>query len=69
MIADVVVRAAGAKGQGVFALRDFSRGEFIFRRRHGRVVRNQEIDTLSAEDQRHLYELDWETSAEVFDHG
>jgi SET domain-containing protein len=63
MITDVVVRAAGARGQGVFALRDFSRGEFIFRRRHGRVVRNQEIDTLSAEDQRHLCELDWETSA------
>lgn len=63
MIADVAVRPAGAKGQGVFALRDFSRGQFIFRRRHGRVVRNQEIDTLPAEDQRHLCELDWETSA------
>ncbi|MFL5806715.1 MAG: SET domain-containing protein-lysine N-methyltransferase [Roseiflexaceae bacterium] len=63
MITDVVVKAAGAKGLGVFALRDFSHGEFIFRRRHGRVVRNQEIGTLSAEDQRHLCELDWETSA------
>lgn len=63
MIADVVVRAAGQKGQGVFALRDFRAGEFIFRRRHGRVVRNEEIDTLSADDQRHLCELDWGRSA------
>src|SRR5215208_4274076 len=69
MITDVVVKVAGAKGQGVFALRDFSCGEFIFRRRHGRVVRNQEIDTLSAEDQRHLCELDWETSAVLLSPG
>jgi hypothetical protein len=35
MIRDVIVKAAGNKGQGVFALRDFAKGEFIFRRRHG----------------------------------
>jgi hypothetical protein len=63
LITDVVVKAAGVKGQGVFALRDFKKGAFIFRRRHGRVVRNAEIGSLSAEDQRHLCELDWETSA------
>jgi SET domain-containing protein len=61
--ADVEVRAAGAKGLGVFALRDFRAGEFIFRRRHGRVVRNDEIDRLTADEQRHLCELDWQTSA------
>ena len=33
MITDVVVKEAGSKGQGVFALRNFARGEFIFRRR------------------------------------
>jgi len=63
MITDVIVQAAGSKGQGVFALRDFTPGEFIFRRRYGRTVRNAEIDTLSADDQRHLRELDWERSA------
>ncbi len=63
MITDVVIREAGAKGQGVFARRDFAPGQFIFRRRHGRVVRNEEIGALSAEDQRHLCELDWATSA------
>jgi hypothetical protein len=63
MITDVLVKEAGVKGKGVFALRDFNRGEFIFRRRHGQIVRNDEIPLLSEEDQRHLCELDWETSA------
>ena len=63
MITDITIRSAGAKGQGVFALRDFARGEFIFRRRHGRVVRNEEVNALSEEDQRHLCELDWQHSA------
>lgn len=63
MITDVVVKDAGSKGKGVFALRDFRRGEFIFRRRHGRVVSNARIGSLSAEDRRHLCELDYIRSA------
>jgi hypothetical protein len=63
MITDIIVKTAGAKGKGVFALRAFSRGEFIFRRRHGQVVHNDRIGLLSEEDQRHLCELDWEHSA------
>lgn len=63
MIADIVVKDAGRKGKGVFALRDFRKGEFIFRRRHGRIVTNSEIRSLSAEDWRHLCELDRERSA------
>ena len=63
MITDVIVQDAGNKGQGVFALRDFSPGEFIFRRRHWRIVANSAISLLSDDDQRHLCELDWETSA------
>ncbi|MDQ2809880.1 MAG: SET domain-containing protein-lysine N-methyltransferase [Chloroflexota bacterium] len=63
MITEVIVQATGGKGQGVFALRAFSKGEFIFRRRHGRVVANSDINLLSADDQRHLCELDWATSA------
>jgi hypothetical protein len=63
MIQDIVVREAGEKGQGVFALRAFAPGAFIFRRRHGRVVHNTKIPTLSADEQRHLCELDWEHSA------
>jgi hypothetical protein len=63
MITDIIVKEAGVKGKGVFAGRNFARGEFIFRRRHGQVVSNDEIALLSEEDQRHLCELDWERSA------
>jgi SET domain-containing protein len=63
VIEDVQVRAAGRKGNGVFALRAFRRGEFIFRRRHGRIVRRAEVASLSAAEGRHLCELDFEHSA------
>lgn len=63
MIQDIVVRDADPKGKGVFALRAFRNGEFILRRRHGRVVPNGKLATLSEEDRRHLTELDFETSA------
>ena len=54
---------AGIKGKGVFARRSFVRDEFIFRRRHGRVVRTSRLVSLSVEDRRHLCELDSERSA------
>ena len=60
---DVAVRPAGVKGFGVFALRPFAPGEFIFRRRYGRLVTAAEIPTLSAEDRQHLCELDYDRSA------
>jgi hypothetical protein len=63
MLADIIVRDAGTKGKGVFALRDFTRSSFIFRRRHRKVVTNSDIMSLSQEDQQHLCELDWNTSA------
>jgi hypothetical protein len=63
LIGDVEVRPAGEKGLGVFARRDFAAGEFIFRRRHGRVVTGAEIASLSAGDQVHLCELDWDRFA------
>jgi SET domain-containing protein len=63
MISDVAVRDAGSRGKGVFALRSFRRGEFIFRRRHGRIVDTKGIASLSAEDQMHMCELDWDRFA------
>src|SRR2546425_11262926 len=63
MIKDIVVRDAGRKGKGVFAVRSFRKGEFIFRRRHGRIVKNSRIQSLSGEDRRHLCELDSLSSA------
>ena len=63
MIKDIVVRDAGGKGLGVFALRQFRKGEFIFRRRYGRIVANTSIRSLTREDRRHLCELDYARSA------
>ena len=63
VIRDVAVRDAGSRGLGVFALRAFTEGEFIFRRRHGRQVQNDRIPTLTPEEQRHLCEIDFTTSA------
>ncbi|TMG55997.1 MAG: SET domain-containing protein [Chloroflexi bacterium] len=63
MIVDIEVRDAGAKGLGVFALRSFRRGEFIFRRRHGRIVPNASIASLSADEREHLCEIDFGRSA------
>lgn len=63
MICDVFVAEAGERGLGVFARRAFERGEFIFRRRHGAVVRNADIGTLPEDDKRHLCEIDFERSA------
>ena len=62
MIKDVVVKDTGNKGKGVFALRDFARGDILFRRRYSRIVSNAELAQLSEEEQRHKDELDWETS-------
>jgi SET domain-containing protein len=63
MISDVAVGGAGRKGLGVFALRTFQKGEFIFRRRHGRIVRSADQWQLSDDERRHLCELDFDMSA------
>jgi len=63
VIGDIEVRPAGRKGQGVFARRAFRKGEFILRRRHGRVVPNAKILSLKANERRHLCELDFGRSA------
>jgi chloramphenicol 3-O phosphotransferase len=58
VISDVEVRDAGPKGRGVYALRSFERGEFIFRRRHTRVVTATELPALSEWERIHLCQLD-----------
>jgi SET domain-containing protein len=63
VIGDVEVREAGVKGLGVFARRAFTTGEFVFRRRHLRVVGHEDIPLLSDEDRMHLCELDFERFA------
>jgi hypothetical protein len=63
------LRSPRVEGQRVFALRDLQTGDFIFRRRHGRVVENHDIETLSLDDERHLCELDFTTSAVLLSPG
>jgi hypothetical protein len=68
-IADIAIQDAGRKGKGIFALRRFRRGEFIFRRRHGRIVKNADVASLSDDERRHLCELDYEKSAVLLSPG
>ncbi len=63
MISDVEVRDARSKGKGVFSRRDFLPGDFIFRRRHGKVVDAAGLNTLSPVEQMHVCELDWDRFA------
>jgi len=63
VIHDVEVREAGSKGRGVFARRAFAEGEFVFRRRHSRVVSSDELDQASAWDRVHLCELGFDRFA------
>jgi SET domain-containing protein len=57
VIRDVEVHEAASKGRGVFARRAFGEGEFIFRRRHTRVLRADELDQASEWERIHLCEL------------
>lgn len=57
VIHDVEVRDAGSKGRGVYACRWFAEGEFIFRRRHSKVVSAEQLDSVSDWDRVHLCEL------------
>jgi hypothetical protein len=63
VIHDVEVRDSGSKGRGVFARRPFSEGEFIFRRRHTRVLRGDELADATAWERIHLCELGFDRFA------
>ena len=57
----VEVRDAGPKGRGVFALRDFERGDVILQFERGRVVHANELATLTPWERKHLGELTADT--------
>jgi SET domain-containing protein len=63
MIRDIAVRVARAKGKGVFPLRSFQKGEFIFRRRYERVIAAQDLDVLPEDERCHLCELGFDRFA------
>ena len=57
------VRDAGSKGRGVYARRQFAKGEFIFRRRHTRVLSGAEVASASEWERIHLCELGFDRFA------
>ncbi len=61
MISDIEVRDAGKKGNGVFALKHFIKGEFIFRGTRGRLIKAKDLDKLTPLERRHLGEVDKDT--------
>jgi hypothetical protein len=63
VINDVAVRDAGDKGLGVFVRRDFEAGEFIFRRRHTRVVTAEQVEAMSDWERIHICELGFDRFA------
>src|SRR5437879_11373168 len=63
MIHDVAVLDAGPKGRGVYARRAFDKGEFIFRRRHTKVLTAADLDRADDWDRIHLCELGFDRFA------
>lgn len=61
MIKDAIVKDAGKKGKGVFALKNFKKGEFIFRCKKGRIIHRKDFPKLSRDDLDHLDEVDYDT--------
>lgn len=60
MIKNVEIQETESKGKGLFALKDFKKGETIFRNQRGRIVKKKDLPNLSEDDSEHLNELDWE---------
>jgi hypothetical protein len=63
MISDVEVRQTGSKGAGIYARRSFGNGEFIFRRRHTRILTTTELDRATEWERMHLCELGFDRFA------
>lgn len=57
MIKDIIVKEIKGKGKGVFALRDFKKGEFIFRSRKGKIIKLIDIPKLSKEKENHINQI------------
>ena len=62
MIKDVMVRLTKRKGKGVFARKNFYKGEIIFRNPRGKLVNKKDFTKLSGDDQEHLNEINKTTS-------
>jgi SET domain-containing protein len=58
MIKEVEVEDTKGKGKGVFAKRNFKKGELIFRYKKGKIVARKDFGKLSEWESDHLDELD-----------
>ena len=61
MIKDVIVKDAGKKGRGVFALKAFKKGGFVFRSLRGKIIHKKDRSKLTKDDIIHLNEIDYNT--------
>jgi SET domain-containing protein len=57
----IEIKEVGKKGRGVFALRNFSRGEVIFINERGTFVQEKDLENISKIEGDHLNEIDKET--------
>ncbi len=58
MVKNIVVKETKNKGKGVFALKDFRKGEFIFRYKKGKVITRKNLNNLTKWESDHIDELD-----------
>ncbi len=58
MIKDVIVKETKEKGKGVFALKNFKKGEFIFRSRKGKIIKSKDFPKLPPEEQEHINQIE-----------
>jgi len=57
----VEIKEAGKKGKGVFALRNFRKGEIVFTNLRGRLAREKDLEKIRKSEGDHLNEIDKET--------
>ena len=62
---DVEIRPSSIHGNGLFALRSFERGEVVLRWNLSLTIPNEEVASLTVEEQRYLHPLDQHRSVVV----
>lgn len=55
---DVEIRPSSIDGKGLFALRRFERGEVVLRWNLSHAIPNEEVASLTPEEQQYLHPLD-----------
>jgi SET domain-containing protein len=58
---DIEIRQTKNKGKGVFALRNFRKGEVVFTNLRGKLVKNKDLEKILKSEGDHLDEINKET--------